>query len=561
MAAAILVIRRVPTHTDETPRPAVLKPSTASVQTPAATQPQSQPPLAALSSYPDDATAFAALAEYEVAQVRDNFSLDRWRALPEAEEGWAETPKKELQPTDWPRKECTSYVKKDALPSGAQVVSALYFYPPAAPTPAVFPSMQGQELIGTCVLAVVRIKAAPSLSDFDATMVREAQGAKFSQQITPVLEKKLSGKYGENVGTKYDPFWGTGRARVTDAARWIQNAEIISGYDTKGLTMPNEDELMPAPYVFVQARLPLVELADGTGRAQDEPSKEAEQFRHAVSLAGVEAALSQRMQSLYDLDVQTANGLQNRLAKMCEVRCPETQTRLPQPSGDDWRKPLVPVLQDWFAALKNADSAHRAAGLVAADFLLKAFGSVGPFGHLGGIKQSKPADDRLRADLEQVGATFDRAFGDGSYYYKGNWVDEARQLAQDTEAGRLALLIWMSRGDGCNAGGTEFFRTVISQGDALLQKKVDPATAAQVHFMMGDAYADMVFLAEGPDPNGDYASVKIDEPAVSRTKALEHYRAGMEIDGTSTDAKDAWRQAWKLSAGLLPNARYVCFGD
>jgi hypothetical protein len=193
--------------------------------------------------------------------------------------------------------------------------------------------------------------------------------------------------------------------------------------------------------------------------------------------------------------------------------------------------------------------------------LLKAFDSVGPWGHLGGIEQSKPEDESLRQELQGLGARFDRAFADGSYYYNGNWVNEARQLAPDSEGSTLALLIWMSRGDGCLAGGTEFFRNVISEGNALLQRNIDVTTAAQAHFMVGDAYTDMVALSEGPDPNGDYASVKLDNPAESRAKALEHYHAGLSIDNTSEEAKAAWRQAWKLSAGLLADERYVCFGD
>ena len=71
----------------------------------------------------------------------------------------------------------------------------------------------------------------------------------------------------------------------------------------------------------------------------------------------------------------------------------------------------------------------------------------------------------------------------------------------------------------------------------------------------------MVFLVEGPDPNGDYATVKLDDVEQSRSHALEHYRAGLATDATSEDAKDAWQQAWKLSAGMLPNERYLCFGD
>jgi len=81
--------------------------------------------------------------------------------------------------------------------------------------------------------------------------------------------------------------------------------------------------------------------------------------------------------------------------------------------------------------------------------------------------------------------------------------------------------------------------------------------------MVGDAYSDMVAIAAGESGgNGEYDASKYEAEAESdRTKALAHYRAGLAIDNTSPSAKDAWSQAWYLSAGLLPRERYVCFGD
>jgi len=78
--------------------------------------------------------------------------------------------------------------------------------------------------------------------------------------------------------------------------------------------------------------------------------------------------------------------------------------------------------------------------------------------------------------------------------------------------------------------------------------------------MVGDAYSDIVAIADGVDANGAYTSAVGDE-AESRAKALQHYRAGLVLDNTSEDARDAWRQAWHLSAGLVPGTRYACFGD
>jgi len=42
---------------------------------------------------------------------------------------------------------------------------------------------------------------------------------------------------------------------------------------------------------------------------------------------------------------------------------------------------------------------------------------------------------------------------------------------------------------------------------------------------------------------------------------VQHYRAGLAIDNSSENARDAYRQARHLAAGLLPRQRHVCFGD
>jgi hypothetical protein len=119
----------------------------------------------------------------------------------------------------------------------------------------------------------------------------------------------------------------------------------------------------------------------------------------------------------------------------------------------------------------------------------------------------------------------------------------------------------MASGNGCDQAGSDTFRKVISEGEALLTQKIDAPTAAQVHFMVGDAYSDMVAIAGGVDPNGDYTSADLGSDVGSRAKALEHYRAGLAVDNTSESAKDAWHQAWHLAAGLVPRTRYACFGD
>jgi hypothetical protein len=362
-------------------------------------QQQEQPATAAT----DDATIFAAAADMETSQLRDGFTLADWMNLPGKSEsdGWERTPDKKLGMTDWPHKECLSYVKKETLPSGTELVRGLYFYPPPAPSPAVFPNLSGPELLKGCVLAIVRVEAASSRSDFEPQRVGEERAAEFARPIDQAVQERFTKKYGKSVGMEGVPFWGPGDHSYQDAARWIPNAEIVSGYDVKGGHMPDEDALVFPPFVFVHGRLPLVqEWQLNIGRAHRDPAKEDALFHQAVAAAGVGAAVSQRMEKLYQVDTTLADRLEKKVEEMCTTHC--VPKELPRPKKDDWGEPIVPLLQEWFKALQTADPAHRAAGLLAADRVLIAFGSVRPWDRFGDVQSSTPEQSKRRSDLQTL---------------------------------------------------------------------------------------------------------------------------------------------------------------
>jgi hypothetical protein len=511
----------------------------------ASVQPQAQP----WTSAPDDATAFVSLAESEVAQLREGVRLGDWMRTRGAGEQWTAT-KPEIQ-VDGPAEECLSLRKTDALPSGAAVVRALYFYPPRVPSPIIFPTVDASSPFSACTLAIVRLEAEASTSE---TGRGHAIAQAVSQRFTQI--------YGisndpEEVRRRSVNFWGK------DGGHWVATSDIIANYDTKlGLDPNAPDQLIQGPVVRVVASLPHQdELANRSPWAPVDRSLEAAQFHRAVTAAGVDAATSQRMERLYETDVALADRLTKEAEEICKTHCvPEA---MPKPPGDDGRAPLVPLLQDWFQALKTAEPAGRAAGLFAADRLLLAFGSVRPGDHFGGEQQSTPEQTKLRTELQNLGATFATGFEDLTYHYAESWLDQAVQLDPDSEGGRLALVTWMSTGFSCDKDGSEGFRKVISEGEAVLAKNIDAPTAAQIHFMVGDAYSDIVAIAGGKSgANGEYDPSQYEtEAEADRAKALAHYRAGLAIDNTSKNAKDAWRQAWHLSTGIVPGERYVCFGD
>lgn len=172
----------------------------------------------------------------------------------------------------------------------------------------------------------------------------------------------------------------------------------------------------------------------------------------------------------------------------------------------------------------------------------------------------------LRSAFEKLGARFEYDELGGSYNYSQNWLNEARALDPEGPIGQMSVLVSLERG-GIPALAKDkneqldVFDAVISDGEWLLSKKPDPATAAQIHFIIGDANATIVALAGGAEP--DYGDPEKYQPRAPAAKhnALEHYRAGLALDGTSDNAKFAWLQAWKISAGLRPDTRWAYIYD
>ena len=218
---------------------------------------------------------------------------------------------------------------------------------------------------------------------------------------------------------------------------------------------------------------------------------------------------------------------------------------------------MLPVLTDWLGATKGLTPLRRAAALYVADQL---FVTASRWGQ---PEWSDKANADLRSGLEKLGATFTFYDPCGCYEYLGSWLNEACKLDPEGTIGQMAVLIRLARGGSTKIGNDEqpdIFRTVIADGEWLLTKNPNAANAPQIHFIIGDAYSDMVALAGGADP--DYGeSFTPQEADTAREKAVQHYRLGLAVDSASENARDAWLQAWHLRAGLLPETRFVFEGD
>jgi hypothetical protein len=180
-------------------------------------------------SNPQDVTAFSTFANSELAQLHSGVTLGQWLDLHKSE-GWEAS-------TDEAFLDCRTFAKTERLPSGRTITRLAYFFPPEAPTPAVFPTSSGQELVNRdCTLAMVRVQApAPSQGD--------------GQGFERAFQQQFAQKYGNSIGMK-----GTRYPDSADAAHWKAGSlEIIAVYDTSYLS-----DVPTAQTVFVSAHLPVV---------------------------------------------------------------------------------------------------------------------------------------------------------------------------------------------------------------------------------------------------------------------------------------------------------------
>jgi hypothetical protein len=462
-----------------------------------------------------DAARFAKAVERDVSELQDEITVSQWKANHPGQE-------KEISPAPG-APECVGLKSTERLSGGGQIDRLVSFYPPEAPTPAILPNWRGKKLIDeTCLLGEIRIEMSTA-SPEAARASSEAIMQELVRVYGPIEYKKMR--------------W------VLNAQWRLGNVDVISDYNIDG------------PYVYMDAglRISNPSVRFDPKRGPDRAGELAE-FRRAVASANIDPSISNRMEELYELDIRVSDDLIGQFEKMCEVKCPEVS---PKTAGNEWREPLVPVLRDWLEALRPLAPDRRAAGLFAADCLLRAFEGVPQQGGAFGMAEARtsPATE-LRSKLESLGAEF-TAEGDPVYSYASNWLEDASHLAPESDWGRTAAIAWMSK-EGCQPP-----KEIISMAEKILATNPNGHAAAQAHFLIGDAYSDIVASAgwsqgsNGGDPAARYEG----KAGMARSKALEHYTSGLASDSVSVEARGAWLQAWHLFAGLQPATRSCDEGD
>ncbi len=226
---------------------------------------------------------------------------------------------------------------------------------------------------------------------------------------------------------------------------------------------------------------------------------------------------------------------------------------------------VIPFLVNWIEQSRKLPPARQAGALYAADILL---GLVPLYiePQTGRVPSRAAIDQNtasLRAQLAGVGAHFAYDELGATYAYARDWIQEAFRIAPESQAGQRAFLFLLNTSfqPGCCCSG-EGFKDVISRAPQILKQHPHRAIGPEVLLAIGDAYRDIVAVANGAyDPFAEAVEYKPQEPH-ARREALRYYHAAIAAAPHSDAAKEALRKARDLQAGIAPrDLRFICLYD
>jgi len=414
---------------------------------------------------------------------------------------------------DW----CARTVVAHPATTGRAWTRSVYFYDPQPPAddglPA--PGASGRQVLEkTCQLGLMWIDIPES---------NPAAGIKLSEDLQAALASQYSG-----ISTPRFGPGGYGSAGWTATQQWrVDGAVLTVAYDQfKG-----------------KAHRTLVRLAFANSDAIHDLVKETEQAR--IDLMAEIEELVRRVKET-GMPAAPTNEMTALLEK------PDYFSGRNRPSDTQ----VDTTFRDWLTAAKSRPAGQQAVALVAGDRVLDFLSHSGV-----------PLGEEAVANLKSLGANYVHNELAGGDVYAHGLLKEAKALAPAGPAADEVLLFQMERGFDetamCSAGEEEFSQ-VIQQGESLLAgaRMLPSATLSSLHFMVGDAYATIVWLAKTTDSEY-HDPKKYQQMAESaRAKALEHYRAAFNLEHGTARAQKAWKEAWRLAAGLPPtHGRYFCVYD
>jgi hypothetical protein len=415
------------------------------------------------------------------------------------------------------REWCARTVVAHSDNAGRTWTRSVYFYDPQPPADDALPvpGASGREILETtCQLGLIWI---------DIPEGNSAVGLKLSEDI----QAAFVSQYGASSTPQFGP-GGYGSAGWVSTQQWSVNGAVLTvAYDEfKG-----------------KAHRTLVRLAFANSDAIHDLVKETEQVR--INLM---AEIDELVSIVKETGMPAA--ATNEMSALLER--PDYFAGRNRPTGTQ----IVTTFRDWLTAAKSRPAGQQAVALVAGDRVLD-------FLSHNGVSLGKAA----QAEMTSLGANYVHNELAGEDVYAHGLLKKAKELAPAGPSADKVLLFQMERGfdeTGMCSAGEEEFSQVIQQGESLLAgaRALPSATLSSLHFMVGDAYATIVWLAKTTD-SGYHDPKKYQPMAESaRAKALEHYRAAFRLERGTARAQKAWKEAWRLAAGLPPTSgRYFCVYD
>lgn len=460
----------------------------------------------------------------ELPHLRDGAPLAAWKQLHNTD-----TIEPYASGVTSVEKWCARATSEASLDPGRKWVRSAYFYVPDVPMPAVLPaSISGSKLVDECRLGLIWSEIEDTDVDRAGTLGREAR----ESLVKPLGEG--------NNGVKLQ-WWGSAFWR--NSVLWKNERVSIVTAITSSPTL-NPRETIKATRVFVAAAGP-------AKRTTFEPSTH-EDVRAAY------VAKRQLLASRIDEAVTIA-----ALGSDVEQAIKQAQKLISVKDG--WSQhPTIPertaiftMIDQWLTAARTLPPPRRAAALFVADQLLDQSG--GPF---WGENQSPP----IRQQLEAQGAEFEWLHLGDTYNYTHTWLKEAWRADPEGRAGELAFLTLVERGfetsGQCLDQHGISFRAVIREGEEYLQRKPDSVLSADIHFLVAQAYGDIVTLAGGKGDEAAQAAEYQAESSSARSKAIDHYRIALESAPNDPRIPHVWPDAWRLIAGIAPTeTHFYCIYD
>lgn len=493
------------------------------------------------------AAPFPALAVREVAALRGGVTPAAWLA---AHPGEGFTPFRRDSIREGQDGWCARASRVDRLPGGARVVRYAYFFPPPPPASLALPAAEGATLIREgCLLGAIWLEtpsadsaAGSALAESTRDALTRVHGpvtpsadAWFGRAPTDSMRRALSRLPGAPALSLGLNFFGAAGWRTP--GRWQADSTVIVSAHDAGLGSRKDGGGRVLAFAF----LPVAELGSFQWLADREEGAE----RHTMALAAQAARLSGLDAGRVDRLLQLAAAAESAFSGRHRAN----------PAALD--STAVAVLSDWIATGRSGAPARRAAVLLAADQVLGSRALI--------YVRAQRDDSVTRRAFERLGATFVRDQLGGGYNYTHTLLDEALRLDPAGPVGKLATLALLRTGfneTGMCGGGEDPFRRVTATGERFLAASLDSGLAAEVHRLVGDAYADIVALAAGAGMEYADSTAYLAEAPAARRSAIAHYRQALALDRTSPEARAAWLEGWRLLAGLPPTTtHFFCVYD